>query len=104
MQRFMRRESVQTVQVEIQLVCRETFFVRDTATDAIVQGSDAIATRAHHVRLETTQRRLHSIREATLESVLKRELDWSDVDWQVIDIDGWLGGNPLFASPPQGEP
>ncbi|KAG5181915.1 hypothetical protein JKP88DRAFT_290696 [Tribonema minus] len=67
-----RRSINHTAQAEVHLVCRETFFVQDAATGAIVQVVSPEAA----------------------EGLYKN--GFSDVDWKVVDIDGWLDGNPLF--------
>ncbi|KAG5177398.1 hypothetical protein JKP88DRAFT_274046 [Tribonema minus] len=93
-------ERIRTLHVDVDIVCRDTFFVRETATDAIVQGSDAVQTRTHRVRLETTQRRTYVPEDFDMERPweFKKEWDvWTDLDWQVIDIDDWLDGNSMYA-------
>jgi hypothetical protein len=65
-----------------------------------MQGSNAIANREHEVRLETTLRRQRrgGGGDGGGDSAAAAEWsDWSELDWQVVDIDGWLGGNPLLA-------
>ncbi|KAG5185514.1 hypothetical protein JKP88DRAFT_254905 [Tribonema minus] len=92
-----RRSINHTAQAEVHLVCRETFFVQDAATGAIVQGSDAEKMRMHRIRLETGQRLLQMpkvVSPEAAEGLYKN--GFSDVDWKVVDIDGWLDGNPLF--------
>ncbi|CAM9620246.1 unnamed protein product [Hapterophycus canaliculatus] len=68
-----------TFQVDVDLVCDETFYVKDKETGEIVQGQMESAERTHRIRLESCL-------------LMEQTIDQPHT-WKVIDLDNWLDGN-----------
>jgi len=70
-----------TVQVDVDVTCQELFMVKDKPTGVILQGAEALGTVVHRL---------------TLEAVFLPGEGWRMLeDWLVVDVDGWLEGNPF---------
>jgi hypothetical protein len=74
-----------TVEIQVVVICRESFCVKDRITGAVVQGTadGAVQLVSHLVRLEAT-----AIQEITKDSSTARTYY---TNWQITDIDDLLG-------------
>jgi hypothetical protein len=64
-----------------------------------LQGSEAIATRPHKLRLEATVQPADSTASTDDDASSEpTEKQWTPLEWSVVDIDFWLKGNELFIS------
>ncbi|CAB1115277.1 unnamed protein product [Ectocarpus sp. CCAP 1310/34] len=68
-----------TFQVDVDLACDETFYVKDKGTGEIIQGKKESSGRIHRIRLESCLLMEHAIEQPHI--------------WKVIDLDDWLKGN-----------
>ncbi|CAM9268698.1 unnamed protein product [Sphacelaria rigidula] len=69
------------LQIDVHLMCLETFFVRDRETNEIIQGSEKPEIRLHRLRLEASPGLV---------------ADPLEIRWKVIDLDNWLEGNTFW--------
>ncbi|CAN0353681.1 unnamed protein product [Ascophyllum nodosum] len=67
-----------TLQVDVDILCCETFFVTDDRTEQVVQGCKAVGLRTHRLRLECSP-------------FLRR-----DFHWEAVDLDNWMKGNAFW--------
>ncbi|CAM9426489.1 unnamed protein product [Phaeothamnion confervicola] len=92
MLRWLNRMSLEfgkmTLHVDVDIAVDELFCVRDEKSGEVVQGSDGVQSCTHRLRLETA---LHP-------APVGRQRFRDDFEWTVVDIDGWLDGNPPYAT------
>ena len=92
-----RRVSENTVICQVLVPCRETFWVKDTATGAILQGDPEPRTVLHLVRFEQTTR-THIDRDGDNNSYSSRFFPFRHElgQWTITDIDDLCDGNLLL--------
>lgn len=66
------------VRLDVDMLCFETFYVRDRESNEVIQGSETPEVRLHRLRLEASPG--HLLHPAAL-------------SWKVVDLDNWLDGN-----------
>lgn len=72
---------------------------RDAVFAVGSQGSEAMETRTHRLRLEaalTREPKLTAEKDPQGEPLIVFG-DWSELNWIVVDADNWLNGNPIPA-------
>lgn len=72
-----------TIRVTLDIPCSETFFIKNTETQDIIQGSEQPVERTHQLLLEA----VHDLAMAPTPD---------NLNWTVVDIDNWLGGNEFW--------
>jgi hypothetical protein len=71
-----------TARVTVSIGCTEVFYVEEESTGRVVQGSKEVCEGVLH--------------ELTLECCMHTSKRRFITDWQVVDIDNWLGGNEFL--------
>lgn len=122
---FDRRIMEVDIKIDVELACREAFFVRDVKTDLILQGSEAMALVNHRLTLESTvtgslsteavntmrnlyddfranKRPLKDVFAVAFSMGKKEKISWEGPDWVVTNIDDWISDSnlPEEAPPP----
>ncbi|CAM9420068.1 unnamed protein product [Pylaiella littoralis] len=72
-----------TFQVDVDVDCDETFYVKDKESGEVIQGKEESAGRRHRVRLESH----HVLSDQSIEQPHV---------WKVVDLDNWLKGNAFW--------